>query len=322
MTVTIELFLLDNFVMNLLMIRLAAVMAGKRLRWYAAALFAAAGALYAFLSVTAAPFLTGAAAKLLFGAAAACLLMDGRHGYLRALASLFFAAFLLGGLVLGVTMLFGGRIGGGALIGTIPVRIALLCGAVCTALPRLLRSLMTAYRHRARYTRIRIMLPDRAMELRALIDSGNLLTEPITGLPVVLVRPGLLEKGGGLPVAYAGVDGHGIVYAQRPDRLLVHADGWREADALVAETKIEFAAAEAIIGAELYFAERKLLCVGEADEDAEKVVCNAADVQEAGDMVYPFRGDAADAVCAGGGERVDRAAHARREGSGGCADRT
>ena len=136
MKISVELFLLDNMLMNWLVLRLAAVLVGKRLRYFVSLPAAAAGALYALLSMTAAPFLLTVLPKLLFGALLACVLTVNRRGYWKCLLALYLSAFLLGGTMFGLAMLLGGEISGGALIGTVPLRVLLVTAALCFGLPR------------------------------------------------------------------------------------------------------------------------------------------------------------------------------------------
>lgn len=70
MELSAELFVLDNLLMDLLMLRLAAAIGALRLRPVAAVLAAFLGAVYALLSMSALPLLTAPVPKLLLCAAA------------------------------------------------------------------------------------------------------------------------------------------------------------------------------------------------------------------------------------------------------------
>lgn len=85
--------------------------------------------------------------------------------------------------MMALCLLLGGSLSGGALIGTVPLRVALLGAAAAALLPRPVRAFFSAVRGRSRRVRLRIVLDDRTLELTALADSGNLLTEPLSGKP-------------------------------------------------------------------------------------------------------------------------------------------
>ena len=79
----------------------------------------------------------------------------------------------------------------------------------------------------------------------ALIDTGNRLHEPISGLPVMIVEQRRIERllpygfcegeahEGFRRVAYGGMGGNGYLSAFRPDELLVnYSSGWMRAPAI------------------------------------------------------------------------------------------
>ncbi len=298
---------MDNMLMNLLTLRLAAAIVGKRLRSYVALPVAAAGAGYALLSLTVAPILYAAPAKLMFGAAMAAVLICGRRSYWKCLLALYLSAFLMGGLMLSLTLLLGCQISGGALMGTVPLRVMLLAAALCAALPRLVRTLIGAYRHRVRHVRLRVELSDRMLCVWALVDSGNLLTEPVSGLPVVVFRPGLLPRPiGGRPVPYAAMGKDGWLNAFRPRRICVKLNEWTEIDAYIAESEGALGAEEAVIGANIWQSERRMLIDNETQDAAWEAVAETAPDGQEGAPVYSFGGDSADAVLRGGGGALDR----------------
>ena len=118
------------------MLRLAAAIGALRLRPVAAVLAAFLGAVYALLSMSALPQLTAPVPKLLLCAAASLPLVSAPRDLPRALLSLLAAACLTGGLMMALCLLLGGSLSGGALIGTVPLRVALLGAAAAALLPR------------------------------------------------------------------------------------------------------------------------------------------------------------------------------------------
>lgn len=205
MELSIELFLLDNLMMDLLMLHLAAAIGALRLRPVAAVAAALGGAVYALLSLTAVPLLRTLPCKLLLCVLASLPLTHGLRELPRALLALFLSACLTGGLLLALTLLLGGTLSGGALVGTVPLRVALAGAVAAAVLPRLVRAFFSAVRDRSRRVRMRVVLEDRTLELTAFADSGNLLTEPLSGKPVVVVERMLMPLAeGGAPRPLCG----------------------------------------------------------------------------------------------------------------------
>ena len=322
MELSIEWFLLDNFLMNYLMLRLASAFSGLPLRRAAGAGAALAGAAYAYASIALLPPLASPIPKLLLGCVVALPLVYHVKDFFRALMFLYLSAFLMGGLMLCICLFFGGTMAGGVLVGTLPVRLALAGAAVLAALPRGVRTLARAYRLREKHVLLRIEVAGKTLELTALADSGNLLVEPLSGLPVVVVNAGLMDKPleDCRPVPYRTLDGTGYLLAVRPRRACAFDRRWRRLDVMVAESPLLIDGADAVIDSALLTAERGKPHVKRA-EGLDNPVVSAPDFDEtAGYLLHSFGRDAAAAVCGAGGTGVDREVDAGGTGGQGCAD--
>ncbi|MDR1619206.1 MAG: sigma-E processing peptidase SpoIIGA, partial [Clostridiales bacterium] len=123
------------------------------------------------------------------------------------------------------------------------------CIAAATLLPQMFRHVRTAARMEGLYVKLRITDVGGRVTVLALLDSGNLLVEPVTGLPVVLLNACPGETAGGYPVRYAGVGGEGEVLCRHAKRAQVWLNGrWREIDVMIAKSPRHIAEAQAIIG--------------------------------------------------------------------------
>ncbi len=305
MKVSIEAYLLDNLMMNYLMLRLAGTLLGvrtKQLLMLAVSLF---GAVYALCAAAVLPALAGWVPKLLLGCAMALPLKTAWRDYPKAIVSVYLSSCLMGGVMFGISLLFGGGFSGGTFVCTVPVRIALASAFVCALLPRVVLTLIHTLKSRASRVRVEIRLRDRVFTAEALVDSGNLLVEPITGRSVVVVKKGLLPKERGLPVPYRTIGGEGLIYALRPESVRVFQGGWRSVDALVAEADTELLAADAIFPAELLGseggAEHETNCAA-----ADAVVLRGDQKTERGNPLRALKRSAARALRAGGGTKLDQ----------------
>lgn len=310
MQVSIELFLLDNLMMNYLTLRLASAFYGCGARQWRLAAGAAFGAVYALISMAWLPILRAFVPKLLLGLAMALPLMERLRTYPKAFLCLLLSACLMGGVMFSILLLFGGEFYNGAYVSTVPARIALLSICVCACLPRVIVGVLYAVRQRKLTIRMRIRFADRTIDLLALIDSGNLLTEPLSGLPVIVLRPGLLPPmRHARPVAYRTVNGTGLLYAARPPALFVYHGYWRRIDAMVAESTTALRSADAILPSVLLTEEGRYTHA-QTESDDGAAVSKAAAAAGEGDPVHSFGGDASGAVCGPGGAGMDRPAHA------------
>ena len=236
MEVSIEYYLLVNLGMNCLTLAAIARCRGQ-VRWIALICAAAAGAVYAVLMQLAAfsalkhPALRIALTLLM---AVIALRPVGMRDALSAMAMLLGGSALLGGAQLVAMEVVHARAGAALALG----------GALGTLL---LLSLFRAKINRMEKWEVQVVAFKRGQQARftALIDTGNRLHEPISGLPVMIVEQRRIERllpygfcegeahEGFRRVAYGGMGGNGYLSAFRPDELLVnYSSGWMRAPAI------------------------------------------------------------------------------------------
>ncbi len=254
MRISIEWFILDNALLNAVTLMLAAALSGLRLRGAVAALLCILGAVFALLALSVWPLLLTFLPKIAFaGILALGLRFDGWQGYARGTLSVLICAMLLGGLMLSAGLLWPKSLSmsgtvGGVVVSTIALRAVLIALAVAVMTPRMLRRLRTAARVREGRVALRLTMNERHMEVIALLDTGNLLTEPVTGLPVLLLNR-CPAFDAGFPVRYCGIGGEGELIARRARRAQILMDGvWREMDVMIARAPQYIAGADALLG--------------------------------------------------------------------------
>lgn len=202
MRVSLEWFLLDNAGMNLLLLRLAGALGGMGMKPGRALFLSLLGAVWDALALSRWPRLLSLPGRV--GCLLVTALLMSRREVLRALLSLFAGSLLMGGGMLLLTM---GQAGpGGVFLSTVPLRAAVY--GLCL-LPPLIRGVRYLI-HRGYEGRclrsITLTVGKKSFQVTAFVDSGNLLTEPLSGLPVVLVEG--IDLPAGRPLA---VEGQGVI---------------------------------------------------------------------------------------------------------------
>ncbi len=219
MTVNLEGFVLYNTAMNALLLLLSGRLSG--LRPHAVRLMGAAllGAAYAVVSAL--PFglfLQEWYMKILCAAAMAAIafLPAGPLRLLRVAGCFFLAALLLGGTGFSLMYMLGARGYGWQLAALAAMGGALAVIAFGAGVRR------AVFNGAARTVRIEYM--GRQTRVPALVDTGNRLTEAISGLPVMVVEERYISgwpASAGRPVAFHSLGGDGLLPTFEPDRMTV-----------------------------------------------------------------------------------------------------
>ncbi len=176
-----DILFLINFSMDFLSLYAAGSFLSLRRSVWRMSAAALLGALYA-VSVTALQIggIIGAMGALLISALMTGIAFgrgESLRGFLRGTAAVWGCGALLGGFMTLISGLFGGTLPGGGAADLFFAGAAALLG-----FGRLLRR-----RIGRGFAEISIPYGENVCECRALIDSGNLLTDPISALPVILI---------------------------------------------------------------------------------------------------------------------------------------
>lgn len=208
MRVSLEWFLLDNFAVNWLLLKLSGALGGAAIGHRRAALASLLGAVWDLIALSKWPKLLSLPGRVCCLLATA--LIVSRKEYLRALLSLFASSLLLGGGLLLLTLGQGGPWTGSVLPGTVPLRAAIYGLCLLPLLVRAVRFLAHRGYEKSCTRTVKLTVGGKAHSLTAFVDSGNLLTEPLSGLPVVLVEG--VDLPPGLPLC---IEGRGVVEVVR-----------------------------------------------------------------------------------------------------------
>lgn len=245
----IELFLIDNFLMDYLIVRLAAGLTASPARVGRQLL---AAALASVASAAVLQFMPNAPlARLAIGL---ILIPALPHSTVRRAAmsalSVFVSAFIIGGAATAAALASGGGVFEGALLLGLPVRAALCSVAAATFLPPAVRRLVA---RRARgHVAVRFTHDGKQFSFDGVIDSCNCLEDPFSGLPVIVVHCDALEKSVTRCLDIRTVSGDGMLCGFIPSALQINSGvEWRDVAACVALTPARLSVGSALVPAVL-----------------------------------------------------------------------
>jgi len=244
------LFVID-FSMDFLCLFIAGKLSHEKTRTWRVVLGAAMGAVYGVTSLLySLPTVVGIIVEIAAAfAICAAALWRGRAVRLLLQTALFYgASVLLGGAM---TLIYS-KLGkyktyietGGSIktaLGDVPLWMFALAAAASAVMTKLL-SVLLKRKNAVRTCEIKMTLDGKKYEMTGLVDSGNVCSEPISDTPVIFLSSTLgvtenatgLEKGTfAVPVSTAA--GGGVVFAKKPDELLIKTRrGYEARRALVA----------------------------------------------------------------------------------------
>ena len=195
-TVYVDVLVMINFIVNYLVLIAAARLSGAYIKRWRTALSAFFGALYcAAAYFMEAGFLWAMAAKLAMGAVMV-LAAFGKRGFLRVFLSFCGVSFAFGGCVMALGYISGGRVDVRNGIYYLRVRFGTL--ALATALSYMLMNAVfgrvSAKSAGRGICAVEVRCGERRVSFRALCDSGNHLTDPITNRPIIVAEYAVLRQ--------------------------------------------------------------------------------------------------------------------------------
>ena len=233
---SIEAFVITNFAMNLLVLSVSARRVGH-VCWRRVLAAAGFGTVYAAFAYAGLPALRGFAAQSACLLIMAVILFAGRgrgRRWMRGVICIAVGCVFAGGVM---TLLAGRMKPGSPLMTGVGWSVVAVCAFLSDGFGR----------NRIMDTTVQLRIATRmgSAEIEALVDTGNRLHEPLSGLPVIIVGrrhlTGLLDDsclvrpGGRLPpgfriVRYGVLGGNGEMCCFRPESVCIwRRGGWSEA---------------------------------------------------------------------------------------------
>jgi len=131
---------------------------------------------------------------------------------------------------------------GGIIYVKVPIYKLLFVCVVCYFIMSLFTSVSKKYRRNAEITYdVSVFSGEEKATFKALLDSGNFLTEPKSGIPVMIIRKGvcdfLAENKNPVPIGYKSLSGYGELYGFMPDKTIVNN---KEINVFIAISEIKF----------------------------------------------------------------------------------
>ena len=200
MTIYLDIVLLENFVINYIILLATGIINKTKIKVIKLAISSAIGALYAVLSFTSnLQIYEGVFLKILLSVAMIYIAFkpERMKTLFKQLMLFYLVSFAFGGTAFALLYYIRPQdilMKNGVLIGTYPIKIAIL-GAIIGAIIAYIASkgIKNKLNKKDMFCEINIKLDSKVLKVKAMIDTGNMLKEPITGAPVIIVEDKALE---------------------------------------------------------------------------------------------------------------------------------
>ncbi len=122
--------------------------------------------------------------------------------------------------------------------GLIPIAgqyISLWIGSVAVAYMALKAAIYLIEKKQETEMSIQIEMGETVWTLKALVDSGNLLREPVRGQPVIIVKASVFDSGlqASWPIPYQTVQGEGIMFGFWPQKIRIAKRCYKENEVMI-----------------------------------------------------------------------------------------
>lgn len=200
MTVYVDVVFMENLFMNYIILFATAVINKVEIKLIRILISSILGSIYSIVVYTnILSNFTGLIIKILLSVAMIYIAFypDSLKRFMKQLLIFYLATFTFGGVAF--ALLYFIRPGeilieNGIYIGTYPIKIALLGGIIGFVIITIAFNIIKGkISKRDMFCDISIYINSEIKEMRAMIDTGNLLKEPITGMPVIIVEKEELE---------------------------------------------------------------------------------------------------------------------------------
>ena len=204
-TIYLDIIFLENIIMNSIILYATAIILKVQLKIQRVIISSSVGSIYAIITyVTEMPIYTSVVSKVILAVIMVYIAYNPQNfkKMWKEVAIFYLTSFVFGGVTLYLIYYIKPQevfLKNGVFVGNYVLKVIMLGAIVAFITIKIsLKIIKTRITHKDMYCQIRFKLNEKVVETKAMIDTGNLVKEPITNTPVIIVESTLLE--GVLPI--------------------------------------------------------------------------------------------------------------------------
>lgn len=201
MTVYLDIVFIENVLMNYIILFTCVILLKIQLKKIRIFLASSIGAVYTIIMyLNIISIYSNIVMKIILSIAMVYIAFNPKNikQILKEMIIFYLISFIFGGCVFALMYFIQPKLvqmKNGTFVGTYPIKVAIIGGTVAFVITQISFKLVkTKISKKDVIYRIAISIFERQIEIKALLDTGNLLKEPITGYPVMIVEKNCLKN--------------------------------------------------------------------------------------------------------------------------------
>ncbi len=201
MVIYLDVVFLENIIMNYIIIYATGIVVKSEIKQWRILIASSIGAIYTIaMYISTIPIYSNFIMKLILSLVIIYVAFIPKNikKTLKILLIFYLVSFVFGGCIFALMYIITpklAKIKNGVFVGTYPIKIALIGGIISFVIIQIsFKMVKNKISKKDVIYNIEIIINNKKTEVKALLDTGNLLKEPITGMPVIIVEHKSLNK--------------------------------------------------------------------------------------------------------------------------------
>ena len=203
MTVYLDIIFVENILMNYIILFATLIILkvknrGQQIRLFASSVIGSSYAIIVYLNII--PIYSNIITKIILSIVMIYVAFNPQNvkQLLKQLLIFYLTSFVFGGCAFALIYFIKPervKMNNGVFVGTYPIKVTLIAGIIAFIITQIAFKInKIRLDSKNTFINIKIYYEEKILEVKALLDSGNMLKDPISGMPVIIIEKEILHK--------------------------------------------------------------------------------------------------------------------------------
>lgn len=203
MTVYLDIIFVENILMNYIILFATIIILkvknkGQQIRLFASSVIGSSYAIIVYLNII--PIYSNIITKIILSIVMIYVAFNPQNvkQLLKQLLIFYLTSFVFGGCAFALIYFIKPervKMNNGVFVGTYPIKVTLIAGIIAFIITQIAFKInKIRLDSKNTFINIKIYYEEKILEVKALLDSGNMLKDPISGMPVIIIEKEILHK--------------------------------------------------------------------------------------------------------------------------------